>query len=1082
MKRVTNKILVTLMIVALLLSHILVLKTYAAVVTLDPDIQTSLSVVKEDGTEATSLTGKIGIKINLQLLNSKEISGFFTDLHYDKNVLELILDDGDVDFTTLNATKWGDKGTTEHSEDGYVTLNFERSSKYNVSGEICTVWFNVVSGNTATTTTVSVSNEIEPGFNPDGLLNYAYGSVDYWGATATLTFPATQESTLTINANGGTYDGQATKSVTQNNNTTYTIDNTKLATTQTGYTVTFDDGNGSSSSISPLTQTKSFKNWTKTGGGTFNSTSNVYTFNTTNGTLTANWQNDPITLPSASQIGKTFDGWYKSNGQKAGNANASYTPTANETLTARFTDVQYQLTVKPNGGTFTYNGNNYTNDVNIPGTYNQREELANPTGPAGYTVTFHTNYGTDVATPTATTTTFTGWTKSGKGNLADNTAGTAKVYIFGDGDGTVSASYSQDAVTMPNYERTGYTLQGFSTTPNGTVVTTPYVPTGNGDLYAIWDANPCTITYNPGAGNLAPGASNTETRDYDQPYGTMPTPIRGGYDFGGWADPSNNIVKSTDLVKGDITLTAVWLGAELTVYFDYNGGTGSVASKTVRNEGLYGELPTPDKRTGYRFVGWFTDSDNGSEIKATTQVNLTENQTLYAHYEDLNTTLTIDLNGGKVGTSTDNITSTKKEGQSETLPTPEHNPRAIVLSVGSDVTIASNRITQNIVFSGWEKVSGNGTISADNSTFTFGDQDSEIKAKYSYEKVTLPSATKEGNTLDGWYTPDGTKIGEAGDEVDIPATITELVPHWNVNKYTVTFVNDDNSTVYTTQVEHGHNATFGGTIPTAALTRPGYKYQFNGWDDADDLDNVTGPVTVKATYTETAIVYSINYVNTKNKTNPNPTSYTVENSNITLQDLEDNGTQQFLGWFDGSSDSATQVTVIDTSRLQNVTVYAHWSNEKLYLHSNPYKIGLNDIDNFEYGDIYIDKIEADTTVRQFINSLDTNGTVTVYDINNQVVTEDQLIGTGMKVIDTGYGETFELTAVVMGDTDGDGRNSATDLADIKHVILKTLTLEGPYFLAADQDDSGRITATDLASIRQVILHVFRFTYTKPNRS
>ena len=207
----------------------------------------------------------------------------------------------------------------------------------------------------------------------------------------------------------------------------------------------------------------------------------------------------------------------------------------------------------------------------------------------------------------------------------------------------------------------------------------------------------------------------------------------------------------------------------------------------------------------------------------------------------------------------------------------------------------------------------------------------------------------------------------------------------------------------------------------------------------------------------------------------------MENSNITLQNLADKDYQQFLGWFDGAADTATQITTIDTSKAQNVIAYAHWSNEKLYLHSNPYKIGLNDIDNFEYGDVYLDKIEADTTVNQFIANLDTNGTVKVYN-GDTLVSGNELIGTGMTIKDTGYGEEFVLTAVVMGDTDGDGRNSATDLADIKHVLLRTLTLDGPYFLAADQDESGKITATDLASIRQVILRLFKFTYTKPSKN
>ncbi len=68
-----------------------------------------------------------------------------------------------------------------------------------------------------------------------------------------------------------------------------------------------------------------------------------------------------------------------------------------------------------------------------------------------------------------------------------------------------------------------------------------------------------------------------------------------------------------------------------TVTFNANGGSVSITSKTVTNGSTYGDLPTPT-RSGYGFDGWYTSAENGTNITSSTTVNLTADQTLYAHW------------------------------------------------------------------------------------------------------------------------------------------------------------------------------------------------------------------------------------------------------------------------------------------------------------------------------------------------------------------------------------------------------------------------------------------------------------------
>lgn len=48
----------------------------------------------------------------------------------------------------------------------------------------------------------------------------------------------------------------------------------------------------------------------------------------------------------------------------------------------------------------------------------------------------------------------------------------------------------------------------------------------------------------------------------------------------------------------------------------------------------YGKLPIPMK-TGYSFLGWYTEQENGIKIENNTKVELTNNQTLYAHWKEI---------------------------------------------------------------------------------------------------------------------------------------------------------------------------------------------------------------------------------------------------------------------------------------------------------------------------------------------------------------------------------------------------------------------------------------------------------------
>jgi len=138
--------------------------------------------------------------------------------------------------------------------------------------------------------------------------------------------------TLTINPNGGTWQGNAAIAQAQG---AYgeTVDIENPINYDRGYTVTFNAGGGSCE-VASLRQAMSFVNWTFSGVGSMSD--KVFTYAEGDATITAQYVMNPITLPTSTYGSNKFDGWYTSDGTKIGDAGVKYEPTADITLYAKW--------------------------------------------------------------------------------------------------------------------------------------------------------------------------------------------------------------------------------------------------------------------------------------------------------------------------------------------------------------------------------------------------------------------------------------------------------------------------------------------------------------------------------------------------------------------------------------------------------------------------------------------------------------------------------------------------------------------------------------------------------------------------
>ena len=151
----------------------------------------------------------------------------------------------------------------------------------------------------------------------------------------------------------------------------------------------------------------------------------------------------------------------------------------------------------------------------------------------------------------------------------------------------------------------------------------------------------------------APEAPVSMTYASGDEYGALPVVSRNGFKFDGWYTGATDgaVVTADATVSASQTLYAHWLALYTVKFnFNYDGApiVGTFGDKVYTEGDTYGTLPTVS-RERFSFDGWYTAANNGTAVTADTAVSA--NQTLYAHWTQVEFVVIIDANGGTVNGS-----------------------------------------------------------------------------------------------------------------------------------------------------------------------------------------------------------------------------------------------------------------------------------------------------------------------------------------------------------------------------------------------------------------------------------------------
>ena len=335
--------------------------------------------------------------------------------------------------------------------------------------------------------------------------------------------------------------------------------------------------------------------------------------------------------------------------------------------------------------------------------------------------------------------------------------------------------------------------------------------------------------------------------------------------------------------------------------------------------------------------------------------------------------VTLDLGGGTLGGSSEDIQIIVKNGESFTAPSAEGLPRPDGISEDAQLY--------------WTDENGNcykpgDTVPADVSMLsitgdyeviyipgTYGTGSAVTDMKPHNNILTLRGAlfTRAGYTQVGWSTVDGGEKVYGFEDVYTKNEALTLYPVWNTNKYTITFDTNGGSEIAPITQDYGTKIT----APDNP-TRKGYT--FKGWDKEIPETMPAENITVKAQWEINQ--YTITFdTNGGSEIAPITQDYGTE---ITAPDNPTRKGYTFKGW---------DKEIPETMPAENITITARWKDTEkptgeIIIGTNKWNKFLNEL---TFGIFFKDTQEVT------INAVDNSGVVFVsYLVTDKELSEAEL--------------------------------------------------------------------------------------------
>lgn len=498
--------------------------------------------------------------------------------------------------------------------------------------------------------------------------------------------------------------------------------------------------------------------------------------------------------------------------------------------------------------------------------------------------------------------------------------------------------------TLRDPVRKGYVFLGWYDQPYGGE---KYESVGgdsakNVTLYALWQKcdDLFTVYYDLNEGE--PDAENPVSVGAGEVH-KLNGASKTGYTFLGWntqEDGSGEYVEYLYGVDDTLYLYAVFEPKAYVIRYIYEGGYEG--EETNPNTIIYGEsVPLlPVELYGYKFIGWYDAEKGGDKIDVIDKTNILAVTELYARFEPLRFTLTLQAGSGMFLSDGENRTE-----------------QALTICFGETMPLPDCSLTGHD-FLGWNECADGSGEFYKSFTGMEGDQTlyavyaaKEYLIRYEYEgvyengkvnpnyitygdTVALHSVYRTGYEFIGWFdSEEDGELVEVIDESNI-MDISVLYARFDPLKFEITldagggsFITPGGAeTVYTYVLEYGQ------TFSLPSCTREGYA--FLGWLDADgnEVEEITSinikNMTLTASWLQTGVEYQIEYIlDGGTMTAPNPDTALSDVSAPLPEPVREG--YLFLGWYDNLGGIGDPYLCTPFGRMDDLTLYALWQEVKV---------------------------------------------------------------------------------------------------------------------------------------------------------
>lgn len=228
------------------------------------------------------------------------------------------------------------------------------------------------------------------------------------------------------------------------------------------------------------------------------------------------------------------------------------------------------------------------------------------------------------------------------------------------------------------------------------------------------------------------------------------------------------------------------------------------------------------------------------------------------------------------------------------------------------------------------------------------------------------------------------------------------------------------------------------------------------------LNNATLDLRIKSTINtlSSLTISGINFDFNKDITTYN---LTTELGNITLNAIATNSSASISG----------DIGVKNLNYGENtfkIIVTSESGSEKVYtlIINRPEKLSFTEDVKVDEEKLYLNFKTPGLNINNIRNKIDTTGNLIITDKKGNPITETDNIGTGYKINIELSNKKYTYTAIILGDTTGDGKITVTDVSKMFQHYRNTNTMEDIYIVAGDVKNDNEIKLTDVAKLFQYV--------------